>query len=71
MIKNYFILIMIILMGCDKEVARIDKSKVVKEKQQLPLVKKEKNLAKSEIPNSRKIASKRSENKNIKKKKIG
>ena len=69
MIKNYFILIMIILMGCDKEVAKIDKSKVVEKKQPLPLVQKEKNLAKSEIPNSRKIASKRSENKNIKKRK--
>ena len=32
-------------------------------------MKKEKNLAKSEIPNSRKISSKRSENKNIKKRK--
>ena len=60
---------MIILMGCDKEVAKIDKSKVVEKKQPLPLVQKEKNLAKSEIPNSRKIASKRSENKNIKKRK--
>ena len=69
MVKNYFILIMIILMGCDKEVAKIDKSKVVEKKQPLPLVQKEKNFAKSEIPNSRKIASKRSENKNIKKRK--
>ena len=60
---------MIILMGCDKEVAKIDKSKVVEKKQPLPLVQKEKYLAKSEIPNSRKIASKRSENKNIKKRK--
>ena len=69
MVKNYFILIMIILMGCDKEVSKIDKHKVVKEKQQLPLVQKEKDLVKSEIPNSRKIASKRSQNNNIKKRK--
>ena len=69
MVKYYFILILIIFMGCDKETAKIDKSKVAKEKQSVSAVQKEKNLAKSEIPNSRKIASKRSKNKNIKKRK--
>ena len=69
MVKYYFILILIIFMGCDKETAKIDKSKVAEEKQSVSAVQKEKNLAKSEIPNSRKIASKRSENKNIKKRK--
>ena len=69
MVKYYFILILIIFMGCDQETAKIDKSKVVEEKQSVSAVQKEKNLAKSEIPNSRKIASKRSENKNIKKRK--
>ena len=69
MVKYYFILFLIIFMGCDKETAKIDKSKVVEKKQPLPLVQKEKSLAKSEIPNSRKIASKRSGNKNIKKRK--
>ena len=69
MVKYYFILILIIFMGCDKETAKIDKSKVVEKKQPAPLVQKEKNLAKSEIPNRRKIASQRSKNKNIKKRK--
>ena len=69
MVKYYFILILIIFMGCDKQTAKIDKSKVAEEKQSVSAVQKEKNLAKSEIPNSRKIASKRSENKNIKKRK--
>ena len=69
MVKYYFILILIIFMGCDKETAKIDKSKVAEEKQSVSAVQKEKNLAKSEIPNSRKIASKRSKNKNIKKRK--
>ncbi len=66
MVKYYFILILIIFMGCDKQTAKIDKSKVAEEKQSVSAVQKEKNLAKSEIPNSRKIASKRSENRNIK-----
>ena len=44
-------------MGCDKETAKIDKSKVAEEKQSVSAVPKQKNLAKSEIPNSRKIAS--------------
>jgi peroxiredoxin len=69
MVKYYYILILIIFMGCDKETAKIDKSKAAEEKQSISAVQKEKNLAKSEIPNSRKIASKRSENKNIKKRK--
>ena len=69
MVKYYFILILIIFMGCDKQTVKIDKSKVAEEKQSVSAVQKEKNLAKSEIPNSRKIASKRSENKNIKKRK--
>ena len=50
MVKYYFILILIILMGCDKETAKIDKSKVVKKSNQLPLVQKEKTLLNLRYP---------------------
>ena len=69
MVKYYFILILIIFMGCDKETAKIDKSKVAKEKQSISAVQKENNIVKNEIPKSRKIKSQRSKNKNIKKRK--
>ena len=69
MVKYYFILILIIFMGCDKETAKIDKSKVAEEKQSVSAVQKQKNIAKVEKPKSRKIASQRSKNKNIKKRK--
>ena len=69
MVKYYYILILIIFMGCDKETAKIDKSKVAEEKQSVSAVQKQKNIAKVEKPKSRKIASQRSKNKNIKKRK--
>ena len=69
MVKYYFILILIIFMGCDKETAKIDKSKVAEEKQSVSAVQKQKNIAKVEKPKSRKITSQRSKNKNIKKRK--
>ena len=69
MVKYYFILILIIFMGCDKETAKIDKSKVAEEKQSISAVQKQKNIAKVEQPQSRKITSQRSKNKNIKKRK--
>ena len=56
-------------MGCDKEKVKIDKSEVAEKKQSVSVVQKEKNIAKSEIPKSRKITSKRSKNNNIKKRK--
>ena len=56
MVKYYFILILITFIGCDKQTAKIDKSKGAEKKQSVSAVQKEKNLAKSEIPNSRKIA---------------
>ena len=58
---------LIIFMGCDKEAAKIDKSKLAEEKQSVSAAQKEKNIAKAEKPNSRKITSQRS--KNIKKRK--
>ena len=61
MVKYYFILILIIFMGCDKETAKIDKSKVAEEKQSVSAVQKQKNIAKVEKPKSK--------NKNIKKRK--
>ena len=69
MVKYYYILILIIFMGCDKETAKIDKSKVAEEKQSVSAVQKQKNIAKVEKPKSRKITSQRSKNKNIKKRK--
>ena len=45
MVKYYFILILIIFMGCDKETAKIDKSKVAEEKQSVSAVQKQKNIA--------------------------
>ena len=64
MVKYYYILILIIFMGCDKETAKIDKSKVAEEKQSISAVQKENNIVKNEIPKSRKIKSQRSKNKN-------
>ena len=69
MVKNYFILIIIIFMGCDKETAKIDKSKMVEEKRSVSAVQKERNIVKAEKPKSRKITSQRSKNKNLKKRK--
>ena len=69
MVKYYYILILIIFMGCDKETAKIDKNKVAEEKQSVSAVQKQKNIAKVEKPKSRKITSQRSKNKNIKKRK--
>ena len=69
MVKYYFILIFIIFIGCDKETAKIDKSKVAGEKQLNSSAQKEKNIVKVEKPKNRKITSQRSKNKNIKKRK--
>ena len=69
MVKYYFTLILIIFIGCDKEVAKIDKSKLAKQKQSVSAVQKEKSIAKTDKPISRKITSQRSKNKNIKKRK--
>ena len=57
---------MIILMGCDKEVAQIDKSKTSQEKTTTSISEEEKNLAKSEIPNSRKMSSENKAKKSVK-----
>ena len=57
MVKYYYILILIIFMGCDQETAKIDKSKVAEEKQSVPAVQKEKNIAKAEKPKSRKMSA--------------
>ena len=50
MVKYYFILILIIFMGCDKETAKIDKSKVAEEKQSISAVQKEIILLRMRYP---------------------
>ena len=69
MVKYYFILIFIIFTGCDKETAKIDKSKVDGVKQSASASQIEKNIVKAEKPKNRKITSQRSKNKNINKRK--
>ena len=67
--KYYIILTLIFIAGCGSDSTSVDKKTTVSKKQSVANTEADNNVVKSKVPKSRKIASQRSKNKNVKNRK--
>ena len=67
--KYYIILTLIFIAGCGSDSTSVDKKTAVSKKQSVANTKADNNLVEAKAPKSRKIASQRSKNRNVKKRK--
>lgn len=67
--KYYIILTLIFIIGCGSDSTSVDKKTTVSKKQSVANTEADNNVVKAKVPKSRKIASQRSKNRNIKNKK--
>ena len=67
--KYYIILILIFIAGCGSDSTSVDKKTTVSKKQSVANTEADNNVVKAKVPKSRKIASQRSKNKNVKNRK--
>ena len=67
--KYYIILTLIFIAGCGSDSTSVDKKTTVSKKQSVANTEADNNVVKAKVPKSRKIASQRSKNKNVKNRK--
>ena len=67
--KYYIILTLIFIAGCGSDSTSVDKKTTVSTKQSVANTETDNNVVKAKVPKSRKIASQRSKNKNVKNRK--
>ena len=67
--KYYIILTLIFIAGCGSDSTSVDKKTTVSKKQSVVNTEADNNVVKAKVPKSRKIASQRSKNKNVKNRK--
>ena len=67
--KYYIILTLIFVAGCGSDSTAVDKKTTVSKKQSVANSEADNNVVKAKVPKSRKIASQRSKNKNVKNRK--
>ena len=67
--KYYIILTLVFVAGCGSDSTSVDKKTTVSKKQSVANTETDNNVVKAKVPKSRKIASQRSKNKNVKNRK--
>ena len=67
--KYYIILTLIFIAGCGSDSTSVDKKTTVSKKQSVANTETDNNVVKAKVPKSRKIASQRSKNRNVKNRK--
>ena len=67
--KYYIILTLVFVAGCGSDSTSVDKKTTVSKKQSVANTEADNNVVKAKVPKSRKIASQRSKNKNVKNRK--
>ena len=67
--KYYIILTLIFIAGCGSDSTSVDKKTTVSKKQSVANTEADNNVVKAKVPKSRKIASQRSKNRNVKNRK--
>ena len=67
--KYYIILTLVFVAGCGNDSTSVDKKTTVSKKQSVANTEADNNVVKAKVPKSRKIASQRSKNKNVKNRK--
>ena len=67
--KYYIILTLIFIVGCGSDSTSVDKKTTVSKKQSVANTEADNNVVKAKVPKSRKIASQRSKNRNVKNRK--